>query len=1008
MKHYYKGIEERDATPAFQQSLEREFDDVPEAGMNFSRRNFLKLAGFSVAAAMAPGCSRAPSEALVPYSQQPEGIVAGQSVWYASTCGGCSAGCGILAKNRDGRPIKLEGNPGHPVSSGGLCSVGQAMILPLYDSERLKVPMRKHEESDWKSVDKEIGFELAKIKSGGGAVRFLTGTVNSPTAKASIDAFLAGFRDARHVSYDALSSSAILDAHQRTHGARVLPSYAFESAELIVSFDADFLGTWISPVEFTKAYHAGRKLDGKRSRLSRHVQFESRLSLTGSNADQRIAVSPHELGVLVTGLALRLAKLAGKRLSVSAPKPPAAQVQRLDALAKALWAKRGRSLVVCGVNQRALQTQINWINHVLRNYEKTLSVKRPSQQRMGNDAELAGLLAEIKAGKVAALFVHGCNPVFELAWLDELHDSIDKLELAVSFAPREDETAQAAHFVCPEHHPLESWQDSEPVVGVLTVSQPTIRPLGKTRSLTESLAVWGGAAKPAYHIMREHWKTQLFKRQKKYATFNGFWDNALHNGHTAITAAAPKLKAFDVAAVKAAKGQPAPGGDKLALVLYPKAALLAGQHAHNPWLQELPDPVSKVVWDNYAAVSPALASRLKLEHGDVVKLGAGKTELELPVHIQPGQDDATVAVALGYGREGTDRFGKVGPQWIEARPTVATGGSVGVNASGLLSLAGGVIRYVASGVKLAKTGKRSDLVTTQIHHSLSVPKHLASKGEGKRPFVQETTLPEYRKNPRAGAPHAHEIHDLWPENHAYTGHHWGLMIDLAACTGCSACVLACQAENNVPVVGQDEVRRNREMHWLRIDRYYADGPDGTDVVHQPMMCQQCDHAPCETVCPVLATVHSSEGLNQQIYNRCVGTRYCSNNCPYKTRRFNWFDYPHEDRLQNMSLNPDVTIRSRGVMEKCTFCVQRIQEAKAAAKSKGVKLADGDIQPACQQSCPADAIVFGDMNDKKSKVSELKADPRRYRVLDELGVEPSVGYLRIVRNREQSKGAKHHE
>ena len=444
---------------------------------------------------------------------------------------------------------------------------------------------------------------------------------------------------------------------------------------------------------------------------------------------------------------------------------------------------------------------------------------------------------------------------------------------------------------------------------------------------------------------------------------------------------------FDFSAVRPILRPEELAPNAFALVLYPKIGMLDGRHGHNAWLHELPDPVTKVTWDNYASFSPAAAKRLGVADGDVVRVTAtGIPPLELPAFVQPGQHDASVAIALGYGRAGTDRFAKVGPPWFEARPRA---GLVGVNASTLVTTEDTARVYSGRSVTVVKTGRTHPLASTQIHHSLE-----GAEGQEPRPIVQETTLAQLA----SAATETHESEgELWASDHPSTGHRWGMAIDLNTCTGCSACVIACQAENNVPVVGQDEVRRKREMHWIRIDRYYSGSEDEPEVAHQPMMCQHCEHAPCETVCPVLATVHGDEGLNEQVYNRCVGTRYCANNCPYKVRRFNWFDYPHEDRLQNLVFNPNVTVRSRGVMEKCTFCVQRIEETRIEARRLGQPIADGAIKTACQQVCPADAIVFGDLNDPNTRVSALTESNRAYRVLEDLNTRPAVRYLKVVRH-----------
>jgi molybdopterin-containing oxidoreductase family iron-sulfur binding subunit len=1004
-KRYWMSPDERDRdldTAAAEQSeLGEDPANSGESASAYSRRSFLKLTGFALAGGALTGCNQAPLKKAIPYLVQQEEIVPGRAYWYASTCGACKAGCGVLTKNRDGRPIKLEGNPTHPFSRGGLCAVGQASVLELYDSQRLKAPVARGKESTWQAVDAAIGQRLEQIRTSSGTVRFLSGTMISPTLRRSVDSFLSGFANSKQVEYDSLSASAILEAHAQTHGARVLPHYHFDRAQTIVGFDADFLGTWISPVEFTRGYR--RNPEGAAPDMVYHAQLESRLSITGSKADKRIAVAPGEIGAAAAALAVEVAGIAG--VSLGLPAVPTGDLDRgvMRELAGKLWGSRGKSLVVCGVNDIDVQKIVNAINQVLGNYGATIDVAQPSYQRQGSDSDLQVLIGEMKSGAVSALFVYGANPAYDLP-NSGFVDALKKVNLVVSFSERFDETSSLATHICPDHHFLESWGDAEAVAGVVTLTQPAVRPLNQTRSALESLATWSGNARPAYDIVRDTWRESIFPRQSAVMLFDAFWDKALQDGHAFVDATPVATTVFEPASVTKAPEAAAKG---TALVLYPKAGLLDGSHAHNPWLQELPDPISKIAWDNYVAVSPATAQSMNLAAGDVVrvtaKLPSGETSIELPAHIQPGQHNDVVAIALGYGRMGTQRFEKVGPQWLESRPTVAHGSPVGKNAAIFRSLNAPVVSDVVYGVTVTKTGARADLASTQEHHSLSAPKALEAAQHGPRPIVQEATLAAYLKDPEAGAPHEFKGKGLWPDDHKYLGHHWGMTIDLTKCTGCSACVVSCQAENNVPVVGKDEVRRHREMHWIRIDRYYAEHNGTVDVAFQPMLCQHCANAPCETVCPVLATVHSAEGLNQQIYNRCVGTRYCANNCPYKVRRFNWFDYPHEDRLQNMVLNPDVTIRSRGVMEKCSLCVQRIQEAKNEAKRKGEQVRDGDVQPACAQSCPAQAITFGDMNDPKSAVYQTKKDPRHYLVLAELNVQPSVGYLRLIRNREEQDG-----
>jgi MoCo/4Fe-4S cofactor protein with predicted Tat translocation signal len=1001
---YWKSWEEGPGATGLVQISTSEFPEpLDRPAEQFNRRSFLKAAGFAAAVAAAgAGCSRAPVEKAIPYLIQPEEIVPGVSYFYASTCGGCATGCGVLVKNLDGRPIKLEGNPEHPLSRGGLCAVGQASLLALYDSQRLKAPQAKGRIASWQEVDEQIAAQLASIRTSGGAVRVLSGTISSPTLNAEIQKFLLQFRDARHVVYDGLSSSAILDAHQQTHGERLLPHYRFNRATVIVSFDADFLGTWISPVEFSRDFADGRRIDSRSPQMSYHAQLESRMSLTGSKADRRISVEPHELGEIMLRIGARLAQLAGSAFPIAARTQDNSYDTVIEDLARRLWESRGRSLVVCGSQDVRLQILGNFINDLLGNYGATLDIERPSQQRQGNDANLQSLLDDLDKGNVAALFLHGVNPAYDLPGGQALVQAIERTPLVVSFAERLDETSALAHFICPDHHPLESWSDAEPVRGTLGIFQPAIHPLGKTRPVLESLAIWRGQPRPAYDILRDHWRGSVFPQQTIEPDFQTFWDRSVEAGYSEIRLKTSKPPRFQAASLKPFS-QSSPAAGELSLVLYPKISMLDGRHAENPWLQELPDPISKVTWDNYACLSPGTAQRLGLREGDVVRLevdidAVHSPPLELPVFIQPGQHDQVIAVALGYGRKSTERFANAGPKWLFGGSDVDEDGRIGKNTAPMLALVGGSLQYIRDNVRLSKIGKRHALASTQTHHSLTMPRELPIVGGEHRDIVRETTIAALLAGEKKTVPVSPATNGLWPADHRYTGHRWAMAIDLTACTGCSGCVIACQAENNIPVVGKDEVLRHREMHWMRIDRYYT-GEQDVDVVYQPMLCQQCDNAPCETVCPVLATVHSAEGLNQQIYNRCVGTRYCANNCPYKTRRFNWFDYVRNDRLQNLVLNPDVTVRSRGVMEKCSFCVQRIEVARIESNRVGKPIADGQIQTACQQSCPSQAIVFGDLNDPNSRVAQMARDPRRFGVLEEFNFRPAVNYLTVVRNRD---------
>jgi molybdopterin-containing oxidoreductase family iron-sulfur binding subunit len=988
-KRYWMSVVEGD-------SPERASREAQNGDPDFvtTRRSFLKAAGYSFGALAISAC-RAPEVDVLPYVRHPEGIVPGRPLHYATTCGACEARCGLLVTNRDGRPIKIEGNPDHPISGGSTCAVGQASILGLYDDMRLRYPTKSGQRIAWADADREIVSALGRLNQEGRAVRILTHTITSPSTAAVIAGFLSGFVNARHVSYDPISSSAALDAQLREHGVRVMPQYHFDRADVVVGVDADFLGTWFSPVQHTRAYASKRRVSDTAPAKSYHVQIESRLSLTGSNADRRLCVPPGEIAHLVTHLAMKVARRAGDVFAAEglAASPADADIEDV---AERLWTARGRSLVVSDSQDPRVQTLCSAINRNLGAYGTTIDLTRPSFQRAGDDAALASLRSELARGEVGALIIGGANPVYDLPGGVALANDLRRVPLVISTAERSDETASVAHFVCPDHHYLESWGDAEAVSGLVSLAQPVIRPLHDTRSLIESLSTWAGKPEPSLDLIRTYWQTAVHPRDSQGLAFDVFWDRTLERGVAEVsarrTADRPAPERPNNPATPVLRAETPPAGT-FALVLYPKMAMLDGRHAHNAWLHELPDPVTKVTWDNYACLSPRAAGRLGVKDGDIVTVAPADegSALEMPAFIQPGQHDAVVAIALGYGRAGTDRFANVGPPWFEARPLT---GVVGVNAAPLVVAAEGPRRYAGRVVTVTRTGRARQLASTQVHHSLEPP-----GSPERRPIIQEMTLAALSESKGTGAAPVleHPEGDLWPDDHPNEGRRWGMAIDLNSCTGCSACVIACQSENNIPVVGQDEVRRNREMHWIRIDRYYSGADERIDVAHQPMLCQHCSRAPCETVCPVLATVHSEEGLNEQIYNRCVGTRYCANNCPYKVRRFNWFDYSHEDRLQNLAFNPNVTVRSRGVMEKCTFCVQRIEERKIEARRLGQPLADGAIKTACEQSCPATAIVFGDLHDPNSRVSQLSSSQRAYRVLDDLNTQPAVRYLRLVRH-----------
>lgn len=943
------------------------------------RRSFVKLLGLSMAAGALAGCQR-PVEKIIPYVDEPSEMTPGVPTWYATTCSGCSAACGALAKVREGRPIKLEGNPKHAMSRGRMCAVGQGSLVGLYDPYRQRGPASGGAEASWQKADAEISRRLAAARADGGKVVLLTGTVTGPATRALISEFLADFPGGEHVTYDAISYGAIREAHMRAYGRPLIPGYRFDRASVIVSFGADFLGTWLSPVEFAVQYAKARDPERQGTQMSRHYQFEARMSLTGSNADIRIPLSPSERGACLAAL---LAQVEGR--ATPAPDLPPAVVAQIARTAYALRAARGRSLVVSDSDDLGHQTLVLAINDALGNVGRTVDLGRASLQKQGSDSGMAGLITDLNAGRVSLLIIHGCNPAHTWPRANEFAAALAKASCSVATGWTPDETTRLATWHCPTHHPMEAWADAEPQVGRYSLFQPAIRPLYQTRAFEDSLLTWMGRPASFYDYLRAHWQTRLYPRQTSHGSFDAFWDAMLQRGflEVPLSAAAPALAAVTAGLAEVSGGGPLPS-DALELELCESVALRDGGPANNPWLQELPDPLTKITWSNFASVSPALAREKGIVEGQWLEITVpgGVAPVRLPAQIQPGQQPRTVSIAVGYGRP------NAGP----------VGQGVGVDAYPLMGWDGARRRRTVAIANLrAVRGPEGERVhrfaRTQIHNTM----------DG-RPLIESQSYAEFQKGAADAAAARREEAavaagaNLW-EPYTYPEHKWGMAIDLSRCIGCSACVTACDLENNVPAVGPAEVARQREMHWMRLDRYYQGAPDAPKVLHQPLLCQHCENASCETVCPVLATVHDDQGLNVQVYNRCVGTRYCANNCPYKVRRFNWFSNIKADPTRNLALNPDVTVRSRGVMEKCSFCLQRIQAAQIKARNEGRRLADGEIQPACQQTCPTDAIIFGDLKDPKSRVSRLAASARGFRVLEQLNRQPAVHYLAKVRNTE---------
>ncbi|MEL6190783.1 MAG: TAT-variant-translocated molybdopterin oxidoreductase [Bacteroidota bacterium] len=1024
---YWRGIEELEQSPEFIAQRDKEFStDIPmedalsnaseeSLGFNANRRDFLKVMGFGMTAATLSACFEAPTKKAIPYVQKPDDQIPGVANFYASTT---PEGNPVLVKTRVGRPIKLEGNPDSYISHGGLDTIGQASILGLYDEDRLRAPYKGGNPSEWDVIDNEIAAKIEELKQSGQKVRVLSSTVLSPSTQAVIDEFLAQFPEgqASHVTYDPVSVSSILDAHEASFGTRTLPSYNLQDAEVIASFACDFLGTWICPSEFTWKYVANR--DPKAGKMSRHFQVESLMSLTGANADMRFPVQPSQVGLSLLNLHNKVAKLVGK------PTLPGVEAfnvaaNGLDKIANELVEARGKSLVLCGVNDSSIQQVVNAINFMLDNYGSTLDLDNPSHMRKGDDGAVATLADELAKGEVGGLFLYEANPAYNSVFAEAFKKAVPELALSVSFSQKLDETAELCEYVCPDSHYLESWGDKQQAANLYSVVQPAINPIFNTRQVEDSFLTWTGNTTDFHDYLKARWATVYAAQESdNFVDAQAFWDDTLRKGvYETAKSSGGNSSMDDAATLAAARNIDAGSGDSLEMVMYEKVAIRNGKYANNPWLQELPDPVTRVAWDNYLVVSNAYAKENGLKNEDVVSVSIdGLSEaVELPVYVQPGLAKNTVGVAVGYGR--SKNVGKV----------AATTG--GYNAYQLLSENNGNVSFQRGGISITKTAKTYPMALTQTFDTLYDPEKVSSFGDSydrTDHIIRETALPffngeggddnPYRENVEKWDEKRKHLVTLWeshfkdPETNRVI--RWAMAIDLNKCTGCGACIISCHAENNVPVVGKKEVRDRRNMHWLRIDRYYSGDTENPDVVFQPMMCQHCDNAPCETVCPVLATIHSNEGLNQMTYNRCVGTRYCANNCPYKVRRFNWFSYyndemfrdvnPSQNELGRLVLNPDVTVRFRGVMEKCSFCVQRLQDAKLKAKiqsnSTFAKPEDSKNLTACQSACGADAIVFGDLNDKNSAVAKLFYDERAYSVIEEVKTLPSVRYMTKVRNR----------
>lgn len=938
------------------------------AGTNaIARRQFLALAGASAALAGLAACTQRPENKIVPYVRMPEEVIPGRPLYYATAMPMLGHAVPLLVESHEGRPTKIEGNPEHPASMGACDVFALASIFHLYDPDRSESTLRLQLPSSWDAFAAELsGAVQARRPVEGDGVRILTATVTSPTLGYQLRQFLKKYPKARWHQFEPAARDAAREGARLAFGEPVTTVYKLDDADVIVSLDADFLFGMPGSLRYSRDFAVRRRVRDGATTMNRLYVAECTPSVTGTAADHRLPLTPHQLGLLALALAAKL-KVPGVDGAAAGDLPKQDEMWAA-CVAADLEKNRGRCVVIPGDYQpAAVHVLVHLMNHALGNAGKTVLHTEPVEvDPVSQTASLRELATDMDAGKVELLVILGCNPVQDAPPDLKFSGRMKKVPMCVHLGLYEDETAEYCHWHVPETHYLEAWGDCRAYDGVVTIQQPLIAPLFVAcRSAHEILALMtDGAAQSSHDCVKNYWKSEVPPAQ-----FDAFWQKTLHDGFAADTMAARKQLSPKADAAAACKILPVSLG--LEIVIRPDPCLFDGRYANNGWLQECPKPFTKITWGNAAFVSPAAAARLGLANGQVAELAVGAGRVQAPVFSLPGQPDDCVTVHLGYGRTGAGRIGN----------------AVGFDANALRT---SQEMWTRGGARLAPTNKRHVLARTQDHQSM----------EG-RELVRAAPLEEYKAHPDFAHRSHGDTHDgrdsLYPPV-KYTGYAWGMAIDTGACIGCNACMIACQSENNIPVVGKAQVVRRRRLSWIRVDQYYEEGPHGLKVCSQPVPCMQCETAPCEVVCPVGATAHSAEGLNDMAYNRCVGTRFCSNNCPYKVRRFNFLQYTdYKTQILKPMANPDVTVRTRGVMEKCTYCVQRINEARISAENEGRKIRDGEIRTACQAACPTQAIVFGDINNKDSAVAKAKASPLNYALLEEFNTRPRTTYLAAVRN-----------
>jgi MoCo/4Fe-4S cofactor protein with predicted Tat translocation signal len=962
-RRFWRGLEELADTPEYRNYLENEFPHgATDTETKFDRRDLLKVMAASAAFAGLSGCTKLPTQKIVPYVRQPEEIIPGKPLFYATatTLGGVATG--ILVESHMARPTKIEGNPDHPGSLGSADAFAQASILGLYDPDRSQAEIHDGRIGSWAAFQDELATALGTEKGTGGAgVRLLTGTVTSPTLGDQINTFLKAYPSAKWVQYESVTRDNVLEGAKLAFGEYVNTVYRVDQADVIVALDSDFLTSGPGSVRYARDFATKRRVEGPESKMNRLYAIESTPTNTGAMADHSLRMKASD----IEGFARALAQALGIGGIVGASAAPGVPAGWIAALAKDLKQHSGAAVVVAGDQQPPIVHALaHAMNQALGSVNKTVYYTDPIEVSPANQWESIGqLAADIRAGSVTTLLIMGSNPAYDAPADLGFGEILPKVPFTARLGLYEDETSALCHWHVPQAHELESWGDARAYDGTVSVIQPLIAPLYGGKSEVDFLAVLNGqSSKSSHDLVHDYWQAQ----RSSVARFDSYWEKTLRDGVVADTALPPKQVSL----------KPGIGSEALAatpqgleIVFRPDRTIWDGRFANNGWLQELPKPLTRLTWDSVAMLSPKTAERLGIRGEDAVELKYQGRTIVAPAWVMPGHADESVTVFLGYGRR---RVGRVG-------------NGTGFDAGWIRPLA---TPWISTGLEIRRTGKRWALAATQTQNTM----------EGREP-LRVATLDEYQKNPKFAQAEAVENPlSLYPNEWKYEGNAWGMAIDLNACTGCGACVVACQAENNIAVVGKEQVAIGRAMHWIRVDRYYEGAVDDPGTYHQPVLCMHCENAPCEVVCPVAATVHSPEGLNEMVYNRCVGTRYCSNNCPYKVRRFNFYLYSDWDTPSLFGMrNPNVSVRSRGVMEKCSYCVQRINAVKIDAEKDDRPIRDGEIVTACQQTCPSQAIVFGNINDPNSAVAKLKAKNRNYKLLEELNTRPRTTYLAKLRN-----------